>query len=211
MNQKETLMTQWRIMGLDEKIIRAFEATPRENFVPDSFRAEAYHDHPLPTIRDQSISQPSTIMMMLQSLELKEGEKVLEVGAGGGYQAALMSKIIGKNGKIFTTEVIPELVTIAKKNIEKLMITNVNVMEKDGSTGFVEEAKFDKIIITAACPTIPEPLIEQLKEGGIVVAPVGDLESQTMIKGIKENGKLCLEFLGPFKFVPLRGKYGFEE
>ena len=211
MSFKEELISQWKVMGIDEGIIIAFEEIPREEFVPISFREQAYHDHPLPTLRRQSISQPSTIMMMLQALELKEGDNVFEIGAGGGYQAALMSRIVGKKGKVITTEIIPELVEIAKENISNMELKNVHIEETDGSAGFPEHAPFDKVVITAACPTIPQPIIDQLKEGGIVIAPVGDLEGQTMVKGIKENDKLELEFLGSFRFVPLRGKYGFEE
>jgi protein-L-isoaspartate(D-aspartate) O-methyltransferase len=211
MDEKKELVSQWEKLGLNKEIINAFSEVPREKFVPISLRDQAYHDHPLPTIRNQSISQPTTIMVMLQALELEKGDKVFEIGAGGGYQASLMSKIVGEKGKIITTDVIPELVQIAKENLEAIGINNVTVNEADGSEGFPEEAPFDKIIITAACPTIPQPIIDQLKENGIIVAPVGDLESQTMVKGIKENGKLALEFLGSFRFVPMKGRHGFSE
>ncbi len=211
MSSKSFLIEQWKIMHIDERLLLAFESVPRENFVPVSFREQAYHDHPLPTLRNQSISQPTTIMIMLQALELEEGDKVLEIGTGGGYQAALMSNIVGEKGRIITVEVIPELVHIAKKNIANLGLKNVRVEESDGGKGFPEEAPFDKVIITAACPTVPQPIIDQLKDNGIVIAPVGDLESQTMVKGIKEKSKLGLEFLGSFRFVPMRGKYGFKE
>jgi protein-L-isoaspartate(D-aspartate) O-methyltransferase len=211
MNAKQDLINQWRSMYIDEPILKAFKSIPRENFVPISFKAFAYDDHPLPTLRNQSISQPTTVMMMLQALEIKAGDKVLEIGAGGGYQAALLSKIVGRKGKVVTVEVIPELVQIARQNIKDIKIKNVHIEEGDGSTGFAEEGPYDRIIITAACPTIPQPVIDQLKNGGVIIAPVGDLESQTMVKGIKENGTLDLEFLGPFRFVPMRGKYGFQE
>ena len=211
MGTKQELLDKWKEMHVDVNILAAFDFIPRENFVPISLRGEAYHDHPLPTLRNQSISQPTTIMIMLQALDLKEGEKVFEIGSGGGYQAALMSRIVGNSGKVITTEVIPELVNIARENITGLNLQNIQVEEADGSSGFLEEAPFDKVVITAACPSIPQPVIDQLKENGIVIAPVGDLESQTMVKGVKVNGKLELEFLGPFRFVPLQGKYGFEE
>ena len=211
MTTKQELLQQWEMMNIDEVLLQAFVDIPREEFVPLSFREQAYHDHPLPTLRQQSISQPTTIMMMLQALEIEKGEKIFEIGSGGGYQAALMSKIVGEEGKVISVEVIPELVQIARENLLKLGISNVRIEEFDGSGGFPEEAPFDRIVITAACPTIPQPVIDQLKERGVVVAPVGDMESQTMVKGVKENGKLELEFLGSFKFVPMRGKHGFKE
>lgn len=201
----------WKTMGVEEKLLKVFAQIPREQFIPLSLRAHAYDDHPLPTIRNQSISQPSTVMIMLSALDLQPGEKVFEVGAGVGYQAALMSPLVGKKGKVVTSEVIPELVQFASSIIDELSLKNVQVLEGDGAEGHKLEAPYDKIIITAACPTIPEPLLDQLKEGGVIVAPVGDLQSQTMVKGTKVNGKLELEFLGNFVFVPMMGKYGLEE
>jgi protein-L-isoaspartate(D-aspartate) O-methyltransferase len=211
MGTKQELVQFWREKKVDEDILRAFQEVPREIFVPPQLQEHAYDDHPLPTIRNQSISQPSTIVMMMQALELAPGDNVFEIGAGAGYQASLISKVIGPQGSLVTLDIIPELVQMAKENMKKQNIENVQVIEADGSEGYPQEAPFDKVIITAACPTIPQPVIDQMKEGGIVVAPVGDLDSQTMIRGTKENGKLELEFLGPFRFVPMRGKYGFKE
>jgi protein-L-isoaspartate(D-aspartate) O-methyltransferase len=198
-------------MPFDEQLLIAFESVPRELFISPALRAYAYKDQPLPTLRGQSISQPTTIMMMLQALELQEGDKVFEVGAGVGYQAALISRLIGENGTLISVDVVPELVQQAQKNMTQLAIANVTIMEMDGSEGYPPEAPYDKIIITAACPAIPPPLINQLREGGIIIAPVGDLESQTMIKGVKTGERLAMEFLGLFTFVPMRGKHGFKE
>ena len=211
MATKQELMQFWESMKVDERLLNAFSAVPRENFIPLGLRDHAYDDHPLPTLRKQSISQPSTVMIMLKALELEEGQTVFEVGSGVGYQAALISKIIGLKGKLVTTDVIPELVQMTKKNLLELGIRNVTVLEADGGEGYPSQAPFDRIIITAACPTIPQLLIDQLKEKGIILAPVGDIESQTMIKGTKVKGRLELEFLGPFVFVPMRGRYGFKE
>ena len=208
---KNELLLNWQQNNLDERLLYAFDQIPRENFVPPKYKEIAYEDRPLPTIRNQSISQPTTIMVMLQALDLKDGENVFEIGAGVGYQAALISKVIGEQGKLTSVEVVPELVHIARKHMDDLGLVNVNILEADGSSGYSERSPYDKIIITAACPTIPQPVIDQLREGGIVVAPVGDLESQTMVKGVKVDGKLELEFLGPFRFVPMKGKYGFSE
>lgn len=211
MATKQQLLNFWRTMNVDERLLMAFDEIPREKFVASSFRRFAYHDQPLPTIRKQSISQPSTVIIMLNALELKAGDKVFEVGAGVGYQAALISRIIGPEGKLITAEVIPELVQFARKNLASLNLGNTLVLESDGGDGYIPEAPYDKIVITAACPTIPNTLIDQLKEGGIIVAPVGDLQSQTMVKGTKNGSRLELDFLGDFMFVPMKGKYGFKE
>jgi protein-L-isoaspartate(D-aspartate) O-methyltransferase len=149
-------------------------------------------------------------MLMTQALELKEGQKVLEVGAGSGWQAAIIARIIGKNGKVITTEIIPELAEFAKNNIKKAKIKNVDVINYDGSQGYKKEAPYDRIIITAACPKIPPPIIEQLKTGGILVAPVGSLVfGQDMFKLRKTSSGIQTESLGCFVFVPLKGKYGY--
>lgn len=211
MASKQELMQFWKSMGVDERLLDSFSKIPREQFIPPQLKIHAYDDHPLPTVRNQSISQPSTIMIMLRALDLHPGDNVFEVGAGAGYQAALMAQVVGKKGKIVTVDVIPELVHFARCNTADLNLKQVQVLEGDGAEGYIEAAPYDKIIITAACPLIPQPLIDQLKEGGIIVAPVGDLQSQILVKGIKVNGKLELEFLGNFVFVPLMGKYGFEE
>ena len=204
-------MHHWRSANLNEHLLNAFNTIPRENFVPPTLRDRAYEDKPLPTLRGQSISQPTTVMVMLDALDVEQGDKVFEIGSGAGYQAALLSKLVGDNGNVLSTEVVPELVTLAKNNMNDLNISNVEIMEMDGSEGDPLGAPYDKIIITAACPTIPQPLIDQLKDGGIIVAPVGDLKSQTMIKGTKNGERLELDFIGPFQFVPMKGKHGFKE
>lgn len=208
---KKRLIDYWQSSGTiqDKKLIESFKAIPREKFIPEEYTEEAYGDYPLSIGMGQTISQPTTVMLMTEALKLKEGDKVLEVGAGSGYQAAIISKIIGGKGKVITTEIIPELVEFAKKNIKKLKIKNIKIIDYDGSQGYEEEAPYDKIIITAACPEIPKPLIKQLKENGIITAPVGDLFGQQMIKGIKKKGKLETKSLGYFMFVPLKGKHGY--
>jgi protein-L-isoaspartate(D-aspartate) O-methyltransferase len=210
---KERLISYWKEYSIinDEHLIEAFKSVPREKFVLEHFINEAYGDYPLPILSGQTISQPTTIMVMTQALELKPEEKVLEVGAGSGYQAALIARMIGSLGKVITTEVIPELAEFAKKNLKKAGIKNVEVMHYDGSQGYKKEAPFHKIIVTAACPKIPEPLVEQLKINGILVAPVGSVYSQEMLKVKKlKNGKLDIQNLGEFVFVPLVGKYGYK-
>ncbi len=212
MDQKTELMDFWkRGLGLNEFELKAFKDVDREDFVPESIKDRAYEDIPLPILRGKTISQPTTVMMMTHALELKEGEKVFEIGTGSGYQAAIIAKIVGLKGRVITTEVIPELVGFAKQNLAKAGIVNVEVYEDDGSKGMKEKAPFDKIIITAACKEFPKPLLEQLKIEGIIVGPVGDAYEQEMVRGMKDKkGKLELEFLGQFLFSPLYGKYGFE-
>jgi protein-L-isoaspartate(D-aspartate) O-methyltransferase len=211
MRSKNSLIATWQQHNLSDNLLSAFTTIPRELFVPNHLQHQAYADIPLPTLRNQSISQPSTIMMMLHALHVEDGHIVLEIGAGVGYQAALLGHLVGNEGIVVSAEIIPELVHVARENIVAVHLQNVHIYEADGSTGFPDIEEFDRIIITAACPLIPEPLIQQLKENGILVAPVGDLETQTMVKGIKRNGRLEVEFLGQFRFVPLRGKYGFEK
>ena len=209
MASKQRLIGYWESSGIvkDKKVIEAFKKIPREKFVKEKHLEEAYGDYPLSIGEGQTISQPTTVMLMTQALELKQDEKVLEVGTGSGYQAAIISNIIGKKGKIISTEIVPELAKFAQNNIKKLNLKNVKIMHNDGSKGYEKEAPYDKIIITAACPKIPKQLISQLKENGRIVAPVGDLNEQVIIKARKKDGKLIEENLGQFMFVPLKGKY----
>ena len=212
MNQKADLVRFWKEnFGFSEAELMAFKEVDREDFIPDEFKNSAYQDMPLPLVRGKTISQPTTVMIMTHALELEAGEKVFEIGTGSGYQAAIIAKIVGPSGKVITTEVVPELVSLAKKNLRKAGISNVFVYEDDGSNGMPSEAPFDRIIITAACKEFPKPLIGQLKPNGIIVGPVGSQQEQEMVRGIKDkNGHLELEFLGPFLFTPMYGKYGFE-
>ena len=212
MEQKQQLMRFWKDnFSFSEIELKAFEDVNREDFIPENLKNHAYDDMPLPLMRGKTISQPSTVMMMTSALDLNPGEKILEIGAGSGYQAAIIAKIVGSKGKVVTTEVLPELVTFARENLRKTGIKNVEIHEEDGSKGIPKEAPFDKIIITAACKEFPKELLEQLKPEGIIVGPVGNQHEQEMVRGTKDkNGKLELEFLGQFLFSPLYGKYGFE-
>jgi len=210
--EKLRLVDYWQKSGIitDKRLLKAFEEVPRELFIKDGFEEEAYYDHPLPIGHSQTISQPTTVMLMTQALELKQGEKVLEVGAGSGYQAALIAKIIGSKGKVITTEIIPELVEFAKENLRKAKIKNVEIINYDGSQGYKKEAPYNKIIITAACPRIPPPIIKQTKRMGIIVAPVDSLAiGQEMTRLRKRRHGVEQESLGRFVFVPLKGKYGY--
>lgn len=210
--EKQQLIDYWRRSGIikDEKLLKEFSEVPRELFIRNGFEEEAYGDYPLPIGEGQTISQPTTVMLMTQALELEQGQKVLEVGAGSGWQAAIIAKIVGNRGKVITTEIIPELAEFAENNIKKAKIKNVEVINYDGSQGYKKEAPYDRIIITAACPRIPPPLIDQLKDNGIIVAPVGSLVfGQDMIKLRKTKSGITTQSLGSFVFVPLKGMYGY--
>jgi len=202
---KNNLIDYWLNSGIitNKKVIDSFKKIPREDFVLKEFYDQAYSDHALPLIKEQTISQPTTVMIMTQALEPKPGQKILEIGTGSGYQAALLSNIVGKKGKIYTIERIPELVKLAKTNIKKLKIKNIEIIKGDGSKGCPKEAPFERIIVTAACKEIPKILITQLTDNGILIAPVGPTYSQKMIKLKKKKDKIKTETLGDFVFVPL--------
>lgn len=192
----------------DKRVIEAMKKVPRHLFVPEEIMDDAYDDRALPIGYGQTISQPYIVALMTELLELKGDEKVLEIGTGSGYQAAILAEIVKE---VHTIERIEALAQKAKERLEKLGYKNIKIYVKDGTEGLPEEAPFDRIIITAATPDIPLPLQEQLKEGGVIVAPVGERYSQYMLKGVKKGGKLEKQYLIPVAFVPLIGKYGWQE
>ena len=151
-------------------------------------------------------------MRISEALELKEGDNVLEVGAGSGYQAALISELVGQKGQVITTEIVPELVEFATNNIKKCKINNVKVIIHDGSQGYKKQAPYDKIIITAACPKIPKPLIGQIEVGGLLIMPVGKKHSYQELILLKRTEKeITRKNLGGVAFVPLIGKFAFDD
>ncbi len=206
---KQRLIDYWLNFKIvtDKKIIKAFEEVERKNFVTQEFIDKAYGDYPLPIGHDQTVSQPTTIMIMTQALELKKKDKVLEIGAGSGYQAAIISKLAKK---VISIEIIKDLALFAKDNIKRNNIKNVEIIHGDGSKGYKKQSPYDKIIVTAACPKIPESLIEQLKDKGIIIAPIGPSYGQVMVKSRKIKNQLITEKLGDFMFVPLKGAYGYK-
>ena len=209
MNPKDLLAKYWKENKIASKeVIKAFLSVPREEFVLDEYKNYAYDDRPLPIISGQTISQPSTVIIMTTALEVKAGNKILEVGAGSGYQAAILSKLVGIKGKIISLEIISELANFARNKLNKLGIKNVEVINMDGGEGYAKETPYDRIIVTAASKEILSVWIEQLKENGILLAPVGDAYSQEMIKLRKKKRKIETELLGKFMFVPLTGKIG---
>jgi protein-L-isoaspartate(D-aspartate) O-methyltransferase len=192
----------------DKRVIEAMRKVPRHLFVPEDIMENAYDDRALPIGYGQTISQPYIVALMTELLELKGDEKVLEIGTGSGYQAAVLAEL---TKEVHTIERIQILAEEAKKKFEKLGYKNIKIYIKDGTEGIHEEAPFDRIIITAATPKLPEPLVQQLKEEGLIVAPVGEKYSQYMLKAKKKYGKLETRYFIPVAFVPLIGKYGWKE
>ncbi|MFX0086923.1 MAG: protein-L-isoaspartate(D-aspartate) O-methyltransferase [Candidatus Hodarchaeota archaeon] len=215
---KERLLNQYRNRGYvsDEKVFEAFMQVPRELFVTERQVPSAYFDHPLPLMNTgQTISAPHMTVMILDYLELSVGQKILEIGAGSGYQAALIAAIVGSNGDnlghVYSIEIVPELVKFARNNLERAGFSDlVTVIEGDGTLGYEEQAPYDRIIITAAGPVVPPPLIEQLQINGTLVIPLGRpglWQQMTRYRKISKT-ELVKEILSSVAFVPLRGKYG---
>ena len=198
-------MRSWRKAGISSSLIEAFNTLDRSLFVDESNTSEAYGDHPLPIGFGQTISQPTTIMMMLAELDLSPLDNVLEIGSGSGYNAGLIAKMCKR---VTTVEIIPDLAHLAKQNLWNAGIKNVSVINSDGSIGYLPNAPYDKIIVTCAAPKIPPPLIDQLAEGGMIIVPVGEL-SQKMVVGKKKRKEMSYHEIGDFVFVPLKGKHGF--
>src|SRR3989344_2667450 len=208
LNKRKLMIQVIKNYGVkDENILNAMLKIPRHLFVPKQFEDQAYEDYPLQIGNNQTISQPYTVAFMLENLELKKNDRVLEIGAGSGYSAALISEVT-KN-KVYTTEIISSLALKAEENLIKAKIKNVKVLCADGSLGLKEFSPYNKILINAACPDFPELLIKQLKNNGIILGPIGGVLGQEMVKGIKKGRKLERKVLGNFIFVPLKGEFGW--
>lgn len=192
----------------DERVLRAMSIVPRHYFVDQAFWPRAYGDHPLPIGHGQTISQPYTVGLMSQELGAGEGDKVLEIGTGSGYQSAILA-VLGCN--VFTIERIDELSEAAKKALTKLDIKNVTFKVGDGSLGWPEQAPFKGIIVTAGAPDIPDCLIDQLAVGGNIVIPVGTLQSQRLVKIVKGKKTIDRHDMRGCAFVPLLGDRAWGE
>ncbi|MEM5811831.1 MAG: protein-L-isoaspartate(D-aspartate) O-methyltransferase [Candidatus Aenigmatarchaeota archaeon] len=188
-----------------KEIISAFLKIDRKNFIPSVFLNEAYNDYPLPIGEGQTISQPYTVAFMLELLEPKKGQKILDIGFGSGWTTCLLAEIVGKKGKVYAIEIIPEVFEFGKKNIEKydfLKEGRVEIFCADGSKGLKEKSPFDRILVSAAAKEIPQELINQLENNGVLVIP--DFEGIYKIKKI--DGKIEKEYYYGFVFVPLTHK-----
>jgi protein-L-isoaspartate(D-aspartate) O-methyltransferase len=194
----------------DSHIIDAFREVRREAFISGEYGRLAYGDHPLPIESGQTISQPYIVALMIEAAEVKAGDTVLEVGAGSGYAAAVISRIAGK---VIAVERQPALVEVARERMRTMGFDNVEIVEGDGSTGWPDAAPFDAIIAAATGSHVPAPLVEQLRDGGRLVMPIGDPETlQELIKVTKRpDGTLEQVNLGAVRFVPLVGEEGWSD
>lgn len=200
-----------------EKVRKAMLSVPREEFVPPEHRRWAYVDHPLPIGHGQTISAPHMVALMTELLDPEPGHIVLEIGTGSGYQSAVLAEIVAKQdpsrrGHVYTIERIPELAEFAINNLKRTSYINyVTVIVGDGTKGYSEKAPYDRIIVTAAAPDIPKPLLEQLKNGGKMVIPVGDLGLQRLLIVEKSiDGRVRVKEDTYCLFVPLIGEYGWK-
>ena len=192
---------------VDRRVLAAFQAVPRERFLPPALRGEAYGDHPLPIGRGQTISQPYIVALMLQLLDVRPDDHVLDIGAGSGYQTALLSRLADR---VTAVEHIPELAASAQRAIDALGITNVEIHVADGSAGYAPDAPYDRVVCGAACPKRPAEWDEQLVEGGKIVYPAGGRHVQTLYRAEKRpDSQMRVTEHGGVRFVPLLGQGGW--
>ena len=191
----------------DEGVLQAMGKIHRHLFVEEALVGEAYNDHPLPIGHKQTISQPYIVALMTQALELTGQEKTLEIGTGSGYQAAILAEL---SEKVYTIERIMPLMAKARHLLNELGYTNILFKAFDGTIGWKEYSPFDAIMVTAGAPQIPEPLLDQLADGGRMVVPVGDRFSQELIKVVKQKNQFKKESLGGCRFVDLIGAHGWK-
>ena len=194
----------------DENVESAFRNIPRHEFVPISELDRAYHNEPLSIMKNQTISQPGVVSRMTEWLDVKDGQKILEIGTGSAWQTAILSYLVG-TGSVYSIERHSELANFATKNLEKLGIDNVHVILGDGTLGYPDASPYDRIIITAACTEIPLPLLEQLDENGLILAPVGDSSQSLVLLKKTSEGIVEIKNQPNYIFVPLLGKFGKKE
>lgn len=193
---------------LDEAVLRAMSEVPRHLFVPDALKSQAYKDNALPIASKQTISQPFIVARMTELLELNSQSKVLEIGAGSGYQTAILARLASR---IYAVERVPILVNEAREKFQRFNINNVNLICADGTLGWQTHAPFDAILVAAGSPNIPQPLLNQLKIGGRLVLPVGaDQKTQKLIRVTRTERDFTTEDFGACAFVPLIGEHGWQ-
>jgi len=198
---------QLRPRGIDNpRVLAVIESTPRHLFVPEESRPWSYADSPQPIGFGQTISQPFIVALMTQTLHLTGPERVLEIGAGSGYQAAILAQLAAE---VHTVEFIPELAERATHRLEELGLSNVHVHNGDGSEGWPASAPYDAILVAAAAPQVPLPLLDQLAENGRMIIPIGRRGTQELELWQRKQGAFEYEALIPVAFVPLRGKHGW--
>jgi len=192
----------------DPRLIAAMKKVPRHLFVEEALQNQAYNDHPLPIGEKQTISQPYMVALMTEAMQLGGKEKVLEIGAGSGYQTAILAEMATE---VFSVERIRSLAIKARKLLYELGYFNVDIKIFDGTYGWVEKSPFDAIIVTAGAPDIPQPLFDQLSIGGRLVIPIGDAFVQDLFRITKTEEGMKKEDLGGCRFVKLIGRYGWED
>ena len=204
---RERLVETLREKGIkDLAVLRAFEMTPRHAFVPTGLRHRAYEDAPLPIGNGQTISQPWVHARYLELLRLTGRERVLEVGTGSGYQTVLLAHLCAQ---VFSIERIPALFHAAREAIERAGVKNVSMLMGDGTVGWREYAPYDGILVGAGAPSVPQPLLDQLAEGGRLLIPIGDRETQKLMLAERKQGVIETTEIAPVRFVPLLGSHGW--
>lgn len=204
---RQRLVETLRDKGIrDLAVLRAFEMTPRHAFVPTGLRHRAYEDAPLPIGNGQTISQPWVHARYLELLHLNGKERVLEVGTGSGYQTVLLAHLVAQ---VFSIERIPALLQQARENIQRAGVNNVSLLLGDGTIGWREYSPYDAILVSAGAPSIPQPLVDQLAEGGRLLIPIGDREEQKLVVAERKNGQVELHDIAAVRFVPLLGSHGW--
>ena len=204
-------MVKQQIIGRgiqDENVIRAMREVPRHLFVEEALWSMSYSDRSLPIGEKQTISQPYIVGLMIEAVELRQGESVLEIGSGSGYQTAVLSRMASK---VYSLERIPSLMIRARRVLDEIGTLNVVMWQSDGTKGWKEYAPYDAIIVSAGGPEIPVPLLDQLADGGRLVAPVGDPSCQDLVKVVRRGNEFSRTSLGPCRFVRLVGAHGWRD
>ena len=207
--REEMVRSQIEARGVkDPLVLSAFRTVPRHLFVSEALREQAYGDYPLPIGEQQTISQPYIVAEMTQALEIGRNDRVLEIGTGSGYQAAILAQIVYR---VYTIERRRSLYIQTRSLFDKLNYHNIVTKYADGTKGWQEESPFDAIVVTAGAPEVPQVLINQLAEGGRLVVPVGNQHTQELIKICRTKGKIQQTNLGGCRFVKLVGEHGWKE
>lgn len=206
---RQRLVETIRAKGINDlAVLRAFEMTPRHLFVPSGLWHKAYEDAPLPIGAGQTISQPSIHAKYLELLHLTGRERVLEIGTGSGYQTVLLAHLVAQ---VFSIERIASLLDQARNNIQRAGVRNVSLLLGDGTVGWRANGPYDAILVSAASPKVPEPLVEQLADGGRLVIPLGGIDEQDLVMFTRRGDELVRESILPVRFVPLLGLHGWRE
>jgi len=209
--QKKLLIEKLKDEGhiFSQAVEDAFKHIPREVFVPSHLKQQAYSDRPLDIGQGQTISAPHMVAIMVEALDLHKGQKVLEIGAGSGYHAAIVSQMVGETGKVYSIERLPALAKTAQKHLHDAKISNVSVVVGDGSVGLKDYAPYDRMYVTCSAPSTPKILFDQLGNQGKLLIPVGGMMAQLLLFE-KKGDEICRRDLGGCAFVPLVGKYGYD-